>query len=251
MAVTSTTNFLTTISQNGGSPTGVAGNIINRNFSLLDSQFSMDSISNWSAKQAINAEYACNAGYASNAGYAFSCANSGGSSDTPEFALRTGFQTTQSNYQHLSLWPYAIYGSLQEMYAITGSGSSSGAYCTTPVGCAALPPFGPFMVDALVCLYPYQSSSEVIYAKVLVSGWNLGIQKIHISEAWNSSGSSVTLTGSTTFDSSVAVQSNTLYFGISASSLRIFYGDTGRTWVGHVSARVLYPSTYDMGNSCS
>lgn len=256
MAVTSSTsNFMTLIQENGSQPTGAGGAIINNNFLLLDNQFVMgtgsSSESSWCAKNATYANFASNAGTASyanaagtvysapDASYAYSAYSAGYA--PPVFNTNMAAYSTGDAY-------YAVYGSLKEMYYSTVSGST---YCTDPAECSALPPFGPFMVDALICLYPWQSSSEVIYAKALICGWNLDIQKISIQEAWNASGTAVTLGAAKSVNTVSEVAANMLYFGVSNNRLMLCYGDTGRKWVGHIASRMLYPSDYDMGNSSS
>lgn len=238
MAITQhTNNFLTLIQESSSSPTGVGGNIINANFERLDDQFTSAS-SSWAAKQAVNASYA---------DYAYSCAGGNSSGTIAEFAKRAGFAAPSTDYTYSSQ-PIAVWGSFGAAY--TSDPCSSGSpQLTGMCQSAGLPPFGPFLCKVLVCAYTPYSSSTRIFAECLVGGWNLTIDSAKVLNAFNSSGTTVSVTPVMNGTYPPTQDGICLYFAVENNQLKCgctFDRNTGG--YTHVSVFSLYPSSYELAS---
>ena len=239
MAVTQhTNNFLTLIQENGSAATGTGGNIINANFERLDEQFTSAS-SSWAAKRAVNASYA---------DYAYSCAGGNSSSTIAEFAQRAGFATPEYDDTYNNK-PIAVWGSYGAVY--TSDPCSSGSpQLSGMCQSAGLPPFGPFLCKVLVCAYKSFDRNSRVFAECLVGGWNLAIDTVKILNAFNNTGTTVTVTPVTSGTYPATQDGICLYFAVENNQLECgctFDRNTGG--YTHVSVFSLYPSSSEL--ACS
>lgn len=246
MAVTSSTsNWLTLITENEGSPTGVGGNIINANFQRIDNAFNYNS----------GSPTAHNAAYADYAGYAYSCAGgsssgsgSYGGSGIPQFAHMAGYgrPMNYSSPLYSSSFPIAVWGDFGSipMYS-TGSGYNASG---SPPSVACLAPYGPFQLRVSVTFYPYMNYSSAIFAEVLIYGWNLDILGIKVLHAYDVSGSETTVNAEE--GTYLTTSGNSLGFQIVGEQLQIAAKtDFGSgTYCVHASVLNVYPATYDTGS---
>lgn len=255
MSVTSSTNqFLTLIQEDGSTPTGEGGKIINTNFQRLDSMFTSGSGSSWMAARADYAEYTF---LADNASYAYQAttASNAISAEMADVALRTGFASPSNSYSYASL-PVAVWGSLGRTQ-VEMSSSQSGTWHYFPSGVsltrtAGLPPFGPFCCKVMICAYlPYPDNAGPIFVECMVSGWNLSISFVKVLNAFDLSGNTVTVTPIvlSLYENVGVSDGNCLYFRIYDNQLccASTFGKTGG--YTHISVLSLYPATSDYTHS--
>ena len=205
MAVTTATDkMVTVILEDGSSPTGAGGNIINQNFANIAQQFGGQystgqyyANSAMFASSASRADWAQNASYANEAYMAYSVSGSGSTSGSAnaEFAKAAGYANPESHAWSYAATsdPIAVWGNQNSYYLSTYFSSPSSYYYGTtsfPTKVASLPNLGPFLTTVSVCCYR-PGTEECIFAKFLVGGWNLNIVKIECLSAFDRDGNTV------------------------------------------------------------